>query len=34
MNLMGSMFTVTYQQLYGNFYYINASAVGQTDKVL
>jgi hypothetical protein len=34
LNLMGSMLSLYYQQEYGNFYFLNASAVGQTDLVL
>ena len=34
LNLMSAFFAVSYQQLYGNFYYVNASAVAQTNNVL
>lgn len=34
MNFMSALFILNYQQLYGNFYYLNASAVAQHDSVL
>lgn len=34
MNVMSGMMTLFYQQQMGNFYFVNSSAVGQTDLIL
>jgi len=34
LNMVGSIFSLYYQQEYGNLYYLNASSVAQTDFVL
>jgi hypothetical protein len=34
LNPAGCVLALFYQQSYGNFYYLNSSAVGQTEKVL